>query len=74
MANKNRASLVVIFLRLFIDLMGFGILIPILPTFASRQLGIGNFGIGAIAAVYSLMQFVFNPIIVNTRTGSGEDP
>jgi len=74
MANKNRASLVVIFFTIFIDLMGFGILIPILPTFASRQLGIGNFGIGAIAAVYSLMQFVFNPIIGKYSDRIGRRP
>jgi MFS transporter, DHA1 family, tetracycline resistance protein len=74
MAQKNKASLVVIFFTIFIDLMGFGILIPILPTFASKQLGIGNFGIGAIAAVYSFMQFVFNPIIGKYSDRIGRRP
>ncbi|KAF0153276.1 MAG: major facilitator superfamily protein [Ignavibacteria bacterium] len=59
---KNKASLSVIFITIFIDLMGFGILIPILPTFASKQLGISDLGIGVIIAIYSLMQFIFNPV------------
>lgn len=60
---KKKASLSIIFLTVFIDLMGFGIVIPILPTFASNELGISDTGIGLIIAVYSLMQFVFNPLL-----------
>ncbi len=35
---NKKASFTVIFLTVFIDLMGFGILMPILPTFASKVL------------------------------------
>lgn len=59
---NKRASLSVIFITIFIDLMGFGILIPILPTFASKNLGISDFGIGVIIASYSFVQFIFNPV------------
>ncbi len=59
---NKRASLSVIFITIFIDLMGFGILIPILPTFASKNLGVSDFGIGVIIASYSFVQFIFNPV------------
>ena len=68
---QNKKALTIIFVTVFIDLLGFGILIPILPTFASGQIGISDFGIGVIVAIYSLMQFIFNPIIgkISDRVG-----
>lgn len=74
MANKNKASLGIIFITIFIDLMGFGILIPILPTFASKELGISDFGIGSIVAVFSLMQFIFNPMMGKLSDRIGRRP
>ncbi|MFA5804523.1 MAG: MFS transporter [Melioribacteraceae bacterium] len=74
MANKNKASLGIIFVTIFIDLMGFGILIPILPTFASKELGISDFGIGSIVAVFSLMQFIFNPMMGKLSDKIGRRP
>lgn len=71
---KNKASLSIIFLTVFIDLMGFGILIPILPTFASKDLGISDFGIGTIVAVFSLMQFIFNPMMGKLSDKIGRRP
>lgn len=71
---KKKASLTIIFVTIFIDLMGFGILIPILPTFASKSLGISDFGIGAVVAVFSLMQFFFNPLLGNLSDRLGRRP
>ncbi|MEG8947165.1 MFS transporter [Rosettibacter firmus] len=71
---KNKASLTVIFVTIFIDLMGFGILIPLLPTFASKELGISDFGIGIIVAAFSLMQFIFNPFLGNLSDSIGRKP
>ncbi len=71
---KKRASLTIIFFTVFIDLMGFGILIPILPTFASKGLGISDFQIGIIVAVYSLMQFIFNPLMGRLSDRYGRRP
>lgn len=71
---KNKASLTIIFLTIFIDLMGFGILIPILPTFASKQLGATDFQIGIVVAVFSLMQFFFNPIMGRLSDRIGRRP
>ncbi len=60
---KRNASISVIFVTVFIDLMGFGLLIPILPTFAGKQLHVSDFQIGIIIAAFSFMQFLFNPIV-----------
>lgn len=71
---KNKASLSIIFVTVFIDLMGFGILIPILPTFASKDLNISDFGIGVIVAIYSLIQFLFNPVFGKISDRIGRRP
>ncbi len=59
----NKKTLSIIFITVFIDLLGFGVLIPILPTFATKEIGISEFQIGVIVAIFSLMQFIFNPIL-----------
>ncbi len=71
---RSRPSLAVIFLTVFIDLMGFGILIPILPTFASKELGVSDFGIGIVVASFSFMQFLFNPILGKLSDKYGRRP
>ena len=53
--------MLVIFFTVLIDLIGFGIVLPLLPLF-SRDFGANGFVIGAIMAAYSAMQFVFSPI------------
>jgi MFS family permease len=59
---KKTPALSMIFLVVFVDLLGFGILIPILPTFATNVLGIKEGAIGIAIALYSLVQFLFNPL------------
>ena len=56
--KKN--ALFVIFMTVFVDLVGFGIIIPLTP-FLSRKLGATPFEIGALMTVYSLMQFLMSP-------------
>ncbi len=57
----KRAPLMVIFVTVFLDLVGFGIIIPLLPRYA-ESFHAGGLAIGALAASYSLMQFIFNPL------------
>ncbi len=56
----RKPSLLIIFLTVFIDLIGFGIVLPLLPTYAEHY-GAEGFTIGAIIGSYSLMQFFFAP-------------
>jgi MFS transporter, DHA1 family, tetracycline resistance protein len=53
--------LVVIFVTVFIDLLGFGIIIPLLPFYA-ESFGASAFKIGLLGTSFSLMQFLFSPV------------
>lgn len=55
------SPLVIIFVTVFIDLLGFGIIIPLLPFYA-ESFGASAFTIGLLGTSFSLMQFVFSPI------------
>ncbi|HSA02137.1 MAG TPA: MFS transporter [Candidatus Paceibacterota bacterium] len=57
----RKPSLIVIFLTVFIDLIGFGIVMPILPLYSER-FGANGLMIGFIIASFSVMQFIFSPI------------
>jgi len=50
-----------IFMVVFIDLIGFGIVIPILPYYG-REFGANAATLGWLMAVYSLMQFLVAPL------------
>ena len=58
---SRKRSLLVIFLTVFIDLIGFGIVLPLLPRYADK-FGAGGWMIGAIIASFSVMQFFFAPV------------
>jgi DHA1 family tetracycline resistance protein-like MFS transporter len=57
---NKKSPLAVLFFTTFLDLVGFGIIIPILPNFA-KDLGASAFEVGLLAAVYALMNFLFSP-------------
>lgn len=54
------SPLVIIFVTVFIDLLGFGIIIPLLPFYA-ESFGASAFTVGLLGTVFSLMQFVVAP-------------
>jgi len=58
---NNRSALAILFVIVFIDLLGFGMVIPVMPLYAAR-LGASEAWVGLLSAGYSLMQFVFAPI------------
>jgi MFS family permease len=57
----RRSSLLVLFLTVFIDLIGFGMVIPFL-SFYAREYGASGTTVGAVVGIYSIMQFFFAPI------------
>lgn len=63
-----------IFLTVFIDLLGFGILIPILPSFSVKELHIDETSIGIAIAIYSFVQFLFNPVLGKLSDKYGRKP
>lgn len=71
---KNKSALTLIFLTVFIDLLGFGILIPILPSFAVKELGVNEAAVGIAIALYSFVQFLFNPVFGKMSDKYGRRP
>ena len=57
----RRSSLLVLFLIVFIDLIGFGMVIPFLSYYA-REYGASGLAVGAVVGIYSIMQFFFAPV------------
>lgn len=53
--------LFVLFLTIFIDLMGFGIFIPVIPIYA-RELHASDALVGDLGALFSVMMFIFTPV------------
>src|SRR5437868_11520704 len=60
----KRSPLLVIFITVFIDLIGFGIVIPVLPYYASATgFGATPSEVGLLFASYSIMQLIFAPVL-----------
>lgn len=57
----KRSPLVVLFLTVFIDLLGFGIVLPLLPYYA-ESFGAGPLAVTLLSSCYSMMQFLFAPV------------
>jgi multidrug resistance protein len=58
---RRRLTLIVVFVTILIDFVGFSVLIPVLPLFAMR-LGASALQIGWIVALYGLAQLLFLPV------------
>ncbi len=56
-----KSPLMLIFLTVFIDLVGFGLIVPVLPTYA-KQFNVDATVVGFVLSIYSIMQFFFMPI------------
>lgn len=56
-----RRPLLVVLFTIFLDLLGFGLVIPLLPFFA-KDLGASGLEVGLLMTSYSGMQFLFSPI------------
>jgi MFS family permease len=65
--------LLIIFLTVFIDLIGFGMVIPILPFYA-EEMNASPAAIGWVFSIYSWMQFIFAPILGRISDKIGRRP
>lgn len=71
---KKTSALAIIFLTVFIDLLGFGIVIPLLPSFSFNELGMSDLMIGFTVGIFSLMQFIFSPVWGSLSDRYGRKP
>jgi DHA1 family tetracycline resistance protein-like MFS transporter len=71
----KRSPLLVIFITVFIDLVGFGIVIPVLPYYAEgTKFGATPSQVGLLFASYSVMQLVFSPVLGRLSDKYGRRP
>jgi MFS family permease len=68
----GKGSLLVLFLTVFVDLLGFGMVMPLLAIYADQfALDASGWSIGLLMASFSLMQFIFAPVwgMISDRIG-----
>lgn len=71
----KRSPLAVIMLTVFIDLIGFGIVIPVLPFYvSSERFNASPRMVGVLFASYSLMQLIFSPVLGRMSDRYGRRP
>src|SRR6056297_1743444 len=71
--ENPRRAMGVIFAIVFVDLLGFGILIPIIPLYA-EHFGANEFVVGLLLASYSVMQFLSAPVLGRLSDERGRRP
>jgi DHA1 family tetracycline resistance protein-like MFS transporter len=67
------AALAIVYATVFIDLLGFGIILPSLPYYA-RALGASGFSLGLLFTSYSLAQFVGSAVLGRLSDRRGRRP
>ena len=72
-SSGTRRRVAVVVGIVFIDLLGFGIIIPILPFYV-RSFGVSDVFIGLVAASYSLAQFGAAPVLGRISDERGRRP
>lgn len=56
----RNVKIITLFFTMIVNMIGFGIIIPIMP-FYIEQFGVSGAGLGSIMAVFSVMQFIASP-------------
>lgn len=58
---ENKKNILILFFTLIVIMLGFGMVIPIMPFYIT-SLGASGSAMGALMATYAIMQFIFAPI------------
>ena len=78
MLTNQRAGMAFIFVTLLIDILGFGLVIPVMPQLVSRLAGggpsAGAHVYGLLLASFGLMQFLCSPILGSLSDQFGRRP
>jgi MFS family permease len=69
----GRTAVTLVFFTVFLDLVGFGIVLPLLPFYAT-ELGASALAVGLIISSYSAMQFLFSPVWGSLSDHHGRRP
>jgi multidrug resistance protein len=72
--SQSKSPLGLIFLTLFIDMVGFGIVIPVLPLYAEGTIHATSAQLSWIVGIYSLLQLVCSPLFGKWSDRIGRKP
>lgn len=70
---QNKRPFWIIFTTVTIDLLGFGMVLPLLPVYG-RSFGVSAAKMGLVLGIYSLMQFLFAPMLGRLSDRIGRRP
>src|SRR5258708_20841103 len=71
--HRLLSPLPILLLTVFVDMVGFGIVVPVLPLYTER-FAASPFAIGMLLAFYSGMGFLFPPIVGPLSDRFGRQP
>jgi len=75
---RPKPAVIFIFITLFLDIFGIGVIVPVLPRLVEQMTG-GNLqaashAVGWLGALYALMQFTFSPVLGSLSDHFGRRP
>jgi DHA1 family multidrug resistance protein-like MFS transporter len=71
--NQQQRNIAILFFTMVVMMIGFGIIIPIIP-FYIEALGVGGKELGLMMAIFSIMQFIFAPFWGSLSDRFGRKP
>jgi len=73
MQQTNKKNLIILFVTLVVMMLGFGIIIPILPFYV-ESMGASGRDLGLLMAIFALMQLIFAPVWGSLSDKIGRKP
>lgn len=75
---RPKPAIVFIFITLFLDIFGIGVVVPVLPKLVEQlqgnNLAAAAHSVGWLGALYALMQFLFSPVLGSLSDRFGRRP
>ncbi|MEI7928724.1 MAG: TCR/Tet family MFS transporter [Verrucomicrobiales bacterium] len=75
---RPKPAIIFIFITLFLDVFGIGVIVPVLPKLVEQLQGnnlqAATHSVGWLGALYALMQFVFSPVLGSLSDRFGRRP
>lgn len=76
--SRRQPAIVFIFITLFLDIFGIGLIVPVLPGLVEQMVGgdkeVTSHMVGWLVALYALMQFIFSPVLGSLSDRFGRRP